>query len=128
MASSTMPPGDIAWTALMMTVLFVFGIGSMIFFGFYLTPSVLRSPAVASNPNFTSLVGFALPMVGLAIGLLVGLCILSLITRRFLSPDTHKRWTDGLENGRRDMPAWIYYFGAVISKFLRPRHDDADAL
>ena len=122
-ASPNMTSVDVAWAALIIVVLVVCGGGLMFVSAAYIAPAVIGSPNYVPRHGFNSFLDFAIVFVGLLVGNVLALVILSALTRRLLPATAHRRWEQQLANGRDKMAPWMYRFAEMIARLLKPRVD-----
>ena len=113
--------GDIGWFLLYMVVMLPLTFGSMFAIGAYVTPLVLGSPNSSQRHGIEIFVEVGLILGGMILGMLVTIIVFSFFTRRFLSKESHRRWTHQFENDKSVYPSLIKAFGMTLLKYMQPR-------
>lgn len=117
MSNPRMRAGDVAWSLLFMMIFLPLMVGSLIAL-FTLGGSTVANPTSWE----AKLLGLAGIMVAIPLSWLLSLFLFGLLTRSFLTMDSHRRWQLQLENGSQRVSPVITSLGNLALKIVRPKH------
>lgn len=117
MSNPRMRAGDVAWSLLFIVIFLPLMVGSLVAL-FTFGGSTVANPASWEG----KLLGLAGIMVAIPLSWLLSLFVFGLLTRRFLTMESHRRWQLQLENGSQRVSPLIASVGIFALKIVRPRH------